>query len=183
MAKPILDDDLRTLIEPMLPPPKPRFRYPGRKPITNRQALTGIIFVLRTGIPWELAESLAAQSLEVSVDAGLIRRKHWSDIQPRLNSTGASGVRIQRVLKLVCGRAQSDKFAGIDETQNPQDCRSLGGDPGLRLVVKGSFEAAHVQINPHDDHGMGAFTSPPHPSASCPMRSRPRRGHRAGCPR
>ena len=55
MAKPILDDDLWTLIEPMLPPPKPRrFRFPGRKPITNRQALTGIIFVLRTGIPWEL---------------------------------------------------------------------------------------------------------------------------------
>lgn len=55
MAKPILDDDLWTLIEPLLPSPKPRrFRYPGRKPITNRQALTGILFVLRTGIPWEL---------------------------------------------------------------------------------------------------------------------------------
>ena len=55
MAKPILDDDLWTLIEPLLPPPKPRrFRYPGRKPITNRQALTGILFVLRTGVPWEL---------------------------------------------------------------------------------------------------------------------------------
>jgi len=55
MAKPILDDDLWTLIGPLLPPPKPRrFRYPGRKPITNRQALTGILFVLRTGIPWEL---------------------------------------------------------------------------------------------------------------------------------
>lgn len=55
MAKPILDDDLWTLIEPLLPVPKPRrFRYPGRKPITNRRALTGIIFVLRTGIPWEL---------------------------------------------------------------------------------------------------------------------------------
>lgn len=55
MAKPILDEALWNLIEPMLPPPKPRrFRYPGRKPITNRRALTGIIFVLRTGIPWEL---------------------------------------------------------------------------------------------------------------------------------
>jgi len=54
MAKPILDDELWAMIEPMLPPPKPRrFRYPGRKPITNRQALTGILFVLRTGIPWE----------------------------------------------------------------------------------------------------------------------------------
>lgn len=33
--------------------PKPRRKkYPGRKPISNRQALTGILFVLKTGIPW-----------------------------------------------------------------------------------------------------------------------------------
>jgi transposase len=54
MAKPLLPDDLWDLIQPLLPPPKPRrFRYPGRKPIDNRQALTGILFVLKTGIPWE----------------------------------------------------------------------------------------------------------------------------------
>ena len=54
MAKPILDDSLWILIEPVLPPPKVRRKkYPGRKPISNRQALTGILFVLRTGIPWE----------------------------------------------------------------------------------------------------------------------------------
>lgn len=54
MAKPILDDDLWKLIEPLLPRPKRRrFRYPGRKPIDNRKALTGILFVLRTGIGWE----------------------------------------------------------------------------------------------------------------------------------
>lgn len=55
MAGPILDDDLWAIIEPMLPPMKPRrFRYPGRKPISNRRALTGVLFVLRTGIPWEM---------------------------------------------------------------------------------------------------------------------------------
>ena len=54
MAKPILDDALWELIEPHLPPPKPRrHRYPGRKPVPDRAALTGIVFVLRTGIPWE----------------------------------------------------------------------------------------------------------------------------------
>ena len=54
MAKPVLDDELWKLIEPLLPRPKPRrFRYPGRKPVPNRAALTGILFVLRTGIPWE----------------------------------------------------------------------------------------------------------------------------------
>lgn len=55
MAKALLDDDLWALIEPLLPPLKPRrFRHPGRKPITHRQALTGILFVLQTGIPWEM---------------------------------------------------------------------------------------------------------------------------------
>src|SRR5215471_16318654 len=55
MAKPLLTDELWERIEPLLPPPKPRrFRYPGRKPISHRQALTGILFVLKSGIPWEL---------------------------------------------------------------------------------------------------------------------------------
>ena len=54
MAKPILDDALWELIEPHLPPPKPRRRrFPGRKPVPHRAALTGILYVLRTGIPWE----------------------------------------------------------------------------------------------------------------------------------
>jgi transposase len=53
MAKPLLTDELWQRIEPLLPPPKPRrFRFPGRKPLTHRQALTGILFVLKTGINW-----------------------------------------------------------------------------------------------------------------------------------
>ena len=54
MAKAILDDALWELIGPLLPPPKPRRRrHPGRKPIAHRTALTGILYVLKTGIPWE----------------------------------------------------------------------------------------------------------------------------------
>jgi transposase len=55
MAKPLLSDALWSRLEPLLPPPKPRrFRYPGRKPLDNRRALTGILFVLKSGIPWEM---------------------------------------------------------------------------------------------------------------------------------
>ena len=54
MATPILDDALWELIGPLLPPPKPRRRrHPGRKPIPHRAALTGIVYVLKTGIHWE----------------------------------------------------------------------------------------------------------------------------------
>ena len=54
MAKPLLDDALWNLIEPLFPPPKRRrFRFPGWRPVSPRAVLTGILFVLRTGIPWE----------------------------------------------------------------------------------------------------------------------------------
>ena len=54
MAKPVLDDGLWEIIEPLLPlPKKRRRRYPGRKPIDNRSALCAILFVLKTGLPWE----------------------------------------------------------------------------------------------------------------------------------
>lgn len=55
MAKSLLDDNLWHLIEPLLPPPKPRrSRFPGRKPLDNRNVLMGILFVLKSGIPWEM---------------------------------------------------------------------------------------------------------------------------------
>ena len=54
MARLILDDELWELIGPLLPlPKKRRRRNPGRKPKDNRSVLTGILFVLKTGIPWE----------------------------------------------------------------------------------------------------------------------------------
>jgi len=53
MAKPILDEELWKIVEPIIPKKKRRFRYPGRKGISDRAALTGILFVLKTGIGWE----------------------------------------------------------------------------------------------------------------------------------
>jgi transposase len=52
MAKPLLPDELWTLIEPILPAwtPSPKG---GRPRLGDRQALTGILFVLRSSIGWE----------------------------------------------------------------------------------------------------------------------------------
>jgi transposase len=52
MAKALVPDDLWAFIAPLLPPARPRPRG-GRPPIPDRAALTGILFVLRTGLPWE----------------------------------------------------------------------------------------------------------------------------------
>ena len=39
-------------VEPLLPVPERRFRYPGRKRYPERACLEGILTVLRWGIPW-----------------------------------------------------------------------------------------------------------------------------------
>ena len=39
-------------IEPLIPRPARRFRYPGRKRLEERACLEGILTVLRHGIPW-----------------------------------------------------------------------------------------------------------------------------------
>jgi transposase len=52
MAKPLLADELWSVVEPLLPKQEPRPKG-GRPRLDDRRALTGILFVLRTGIPWE----------------------------------------------------------------------------------------------------------------------------------
>ena len=52
--KPLVTDALWERLQPLLPAPPPRrFRFPGRKPLDYRKILTGILFVLKTGIAWD----------------------------------------------------------------------------------------------------------------------------------
>ena len=50
----LVSDELWAVIEPELPRPKRRARWRGGRPrVPDRACLAGIIFVLKTGIPWE----------------------------------------------------------------------------------------------------------------------------------
>ena len=53
MAAPLVSDALWSLFSPLLPPHPPRPKG-GRPPINARATLTGILFVLKSGIPWEM---------------------------------------------------------------------------------------------------------------------------------
>ena len=53
MSKELVSDELWEIIEPLLPPEPPKPRG-GRPRVPDRAALAGIIFVLKSGIPWEM---------------------------------------------------------------------------------------------------------------------------------
>ena len=48
----LVPDDLWRVIQPLIPPP-PR-RFGGRPRVDDRAALAGIVYQLRTGVPWRL---------------------------------------------------------------------------------------------------------------------------------
>lgn len=54
MAKPMVSDGLWSIIAPHIPVRPRRKCNPGRKPVPDRACLTGILFVLMSGIPWEM---------------------------------------------------------------------------------------------------------------------------------
>ncbi len=53
MSQPLVPDELWETIAPLLPPEPPKPKG-GRPRVPDRACLTGIVFVLRSGIPWEL---------------------------------------------------------------------------------------------------------------------------------
>jgi transposase len=75
MAKELVTDELWEVIDPLLPeePPKPKG---GRPRIDDRAALTGILFVLKSGIPWEMLPQ------EMGCGSGMTcwrRLKEWNE--------------------------------------------------------------------------------------------------------
>lgn len=53
MSKPLVTDELWAVLAPLLPPEPPKPKG-GRPRYDDPAALAGIIFVLRSGIPWEM---------------------------------------------------------------------------------------------------------------------------------
>jgi transposase len=52
MAKQLVSDELWERIRPLLPPEPPKLKG-GRPRVPDRDCLTGILFILKSGCPWE----------------------------------------------------------------------------------------------------------------------------------
>src|SRR5688572_17736277 len=85
MSKPLVDEALWARVEPLLPARRRgRGHKAGRKPHPDRAVLTGILFVLRSGIPWKMlplemgcgSGSTCRRRLLAWQQAGVWRRIH-----------------------------------------------------------------------------------------------------------
>jgi transposase len=129
----LLPDDLWELIEPLLPAPKPRrYRYPGRKPISDRQARTGILSVLHTGIPWEMLP----QEMGCGCGMSCWRRRHaWQQ----------AGVWLDLLAVLLAKRRGADRIDGSRVAVDSSFARALGGveDSGPNPTGRGRPGVKH----------------------------------------
>lgn len=136
MAKPLLPDALWQRVEPLLPEPKPRrFRYPGRKPLTNRQARTGILFVLQTGINWN--------DLPCEMGCG-----SGSRCRRRLAKGHALGVWVQRHARLLAELHEADRIDWSRAAVDSASVRALGGgeETGPNPTDRGTKGTKHHAV-------------------------------------
>jgi len=82
MASPLLTDELWNEVEPLLPRERPK-PLGGRPRVPDRQCLTGLIFLLRTGLPWRFIPK------ELGCGSGVTcwrRLRDWTEagVWPRL---------------------------------------------------------------------------------------------------
>jgi hypothetical protein len=75
MAATLLPDALWDLVEPFLPI-RPRRPNGGRPRVSDRACRTGIVFVLRTGIPWQMLPQ------ELGCGSGMTCWRRLRDWQP-----------------------------------------------------------------------------------------------------
>ena len=119
MPKPLVTDELWAVVEPLLPeePPKPEG---GRPRVDDRAALTGILFVLKSGIPWEMLPQ------EMGCGSGMTcwrRLKEWHE-------AGAWG-RLHRALLDRLGEA-----GRIDWERTSLDSAAVAAPGGARRPAR-----------------------------------------------
>nr|WP_240925290.1 transposase [Streptomyces sp. 196(2019)] len=155
----IVPDDLWERMELLLPCRERRSRHPGRKPLPDRQALCGILFVSHTRIQWEYLPE------ELGFASGMARRR-------RLRDGNGTGVRQQLIVSAAVNRnrgAGEDHQAPQAGSRQPRLPPTRGhGQPSPEHLVSTAREEASSPPRPASATAApeaGAAETTPRPAA------------------
>ena len=156
MAKIPLSDELWQRLEPLLPKRRKNrhVQYAGRKPVEDRRVLNGILFVLRTGVPWRALPATSDFPSGVTCWRRL-RRWHQAGVWQRLFETLL--VALQQAHQIDWYRALVDSASlrapggGKKTGPNPTDRRKLGSKHHVLTDAQGiPLAAVLTKANRHD---------------------------------
>jgi transposase len=180
--KVLVTDELWEHLQPLLPPPpRRRSRFPGRKPLDYRRVLTGILFVLKTGIAWDdLPAELGCgcgktcrHYLRLWYQAGVWQRLH-AVLLAELN--GADQIDWERAL--IDASFVKAPEGGEDTGPNPTDRSKSGSKHHVLTDAQGLPLAATVtaaNVNEVTQVFRVLASVPPVGGKPGPKRQRPKR--------
>lgn len=142
MSESLLSKHLWQRIGPLLPKQKQRrpVQYAGRKPTDARKVLTGILFALKTGVPWKLLPATSdfpsghtCRRRLLEWDRSGVWRRLWQSILAELQAEGQ--------LEWECGVVDSSSVRaghGGEKTGNsPGERSKLGSEHHLLVEGRG----------------------------------------------
>ena len=142
MPKELIDDELWLLIEPLLPARAPRNRrYAGRKPTPDRAALSGIVFVLRSGIAW----NLLPQEMGCGSGTACWRRLvAWQEagVWQRIHETLLAELRRRGEIDLSRALVDSSSIRAVLAGKKPAQIRRTGASSEANITSSSTRKAS-----------------------------------------
>ena len=156
MSDSILSDALWQRIEPLLPKPKQRrnVQHAGRKPADARSVMTGILFALRSGVPWknlpatsDFPSGHTCRRRLLEWHARGVWRRLWQNILSELQAEG----RLSWERAVVDSSSVRAGHGGEKAGESPVDRAKSGSKHHLLVEAKGVPLAASLAgANRHD---------------------------------
>jgi transposase len=154
MPQEVLPDKLWKDLKPFIPPDPPRNRR-GRPVIPARKALKGILFVLKSGIPWEMLPK------ELGCGSGMTcwrRLRDWQKAGVWKEIHGVLLAELRREGKINLKRAVMDG----------SNVRALFGGPKRARIPRIKLEKAQNAIFLQMQKGILSLLNSPEPTATTP---------------
>lgn len=134
MVDDLVPDDLWQRIAPLIParPPR-RHRFPGRKPVGDRVALAGIVYVLRKGVTWV---DVPSERIGCSGVTCWRRLRDWTEagVWPRVHEALLAELRRARLLEMDDCAIDASHVRALKGGLTPGLRRSIAAAPAASTI-------------------------------------------------